>query len=148
MSSHGAADKAMNRFDLQRLAEMRSREAKLLLDANCFEGAFYLAGYAVECALKACIAKHTKQFDFPDKRLSGQIYKHDPKELLKTAGIETELRTNMNQNRELEGNWALVVTWSEESRYEVSKPEETARDFYAAITDSENGILPWLKKHW
>jgi len=39
-----------------------------LLRLGLFDGAYYLAGYAVECALKACIAKGTQRFEFPDKR--------------------------------------------------------------------------------
>jgi HEPN domain-containing protein len=31
----------------------------VLLEAGLYAGAYYLAGYAVECALKACIAKKT-----------------------------------------------------------------------------------------
>jgi HEPN domain-containing protein len=46
---------AMNRFDSQKLASLRLREAKALLAAGFPEGAYYLAGYAVECALKACL---------------------------------------------------------------------------------------------
>ena len=57
----------MNRTDFQKLAEERIAEAKILLDAGKWSGAYYLAGYAVECALKACIAKMTKSEDFPDK---------------------------------------------------------------------------------
>ena len=38
------------------LAETRRTEALCLLAANLFCGAYYLAGYAIECGLKACIA--------------------------------------------------------------------------------------------
>src|SRR5205807_5441492 len=57
----------MNRADFHKLTEIRMREAKVLLDRKCDEGAYYLAGYAVECALKACIAKKTLAHDFPPK---------------------------------------------------------------------------------
>lgn len=40
----------MNRSDFQQLPEIRLRESQALLDASCFDGAYYLAGYAVECA--------------------------------------------------------------------------------------------------
>lgn len=56
----------MNRSDIQILADIRVGEAKALLDLGHWPGAYYLAGYAVECALKACIAKLTKADDFPD----------------------------------------------------------------------------------
>lgn len=45
----------MNRVDFRQLAGLRIAEAKVLLDNNLYAGAYYLAGYAVECALKACI---------------------------------------------------------------------------------------------
>ena len=51
----------MNRGDLQLLANIRLDEAKALLAASLPAGAYYLAGYAVECGLKACIAKLTNQ---------------------------------------------------------------------------------------
>ena len=37
----------MNRNDFQQLAEIRVKEAKVLLDNQCFDGAYYLLGYAV-----------------------------------------------------------------------------------------------------
>jgi len=57
----------VNRTDLQLLAETRLDEAQALLIASRWSGAYYLVGYAVECAFKACIAKSTKQDDFPVK---------------------------------------------------------------------------------
>ena len=48
----------MNRSELQQLAEIRLRDAKaLLVTGENDAGAYYMAGYAVECALKAVIAK-------------------------------------------------------------------------------------------
>jgi len=32
-------------------------------------GAYYLMGYAIECAFKAAISKQIKEHDFPDKKL-------------------------------------------------------------------------------
>jgi hypothetical protein len=50
----------VNRVEPQRLAKERISDAKVLLGARHWVGAYYLAGYAVECALKACIAKLMK----------------------------------------------------------------------------------------
>jgi len=58
---------AINRQKLQELALMRIAEAKVLFNASHFAGAYYLAGYAIECGLKACIAKTVNQYDFPSK---------------------------------------------------------------------------------
>ena len=51
----------MNRNDFQQLADVRINEAEALLVQGKYDGAYYLAGYAVECGLKACIAKLTDQ---------------------------------------------------------------------------------------
>ncbi|HEX7677842.1 MAG TPA: HEPN domain-containing protein, partial [Thermoanaerobaculia bacterium] len=66
----------MNRQDLQWLARTRLSEARVLLAAKKYDGAYYLAGYAVECALKACVAKKVRKFDFPDKKLALDSYSH------------------------------------------------------------------------
>jgi hypothetical protein len=87
----------MNRSDLQKIADIRVIDAKLLLDAGRFEGAYYLIGYAVECGLKACIAKQIKEFDFPDKKLVNDSYSHDLLKLLRLSGVghlfEADLKT-------------------------------------------------------
>ncbi|HLF84399.1 MAG TPA: HEPN domain-containing protein [Blastocatellia bacterium] len=62
----------MNRNDLKLLAVTRLREAKVLLANGEYSGAYYLAGYVVECALKACIAKRTKRHDFPDRKIANK----------------------------------------------------------------------------
>lgn len=60
----------MNRIEWQRIAEERARDAEALLAAGQWSGAYYLAGYAVECGLKACIARQIGQHEFPDKELT------------------------------------------------------------------------------
>jgi len=57
----------LDRKDLQELSRVRLKEATALMQAGFFDGAYYLAGYAVECAIKACIAKGTRRYEFPDK---------------------------------------------------------------------------------
>ena len=49
----------MNRRDLQQLADDRVLDAEALLNAGRWAAAYYLSGYAVECALKARIARQT-----------------------------------------------------------------------------------------
>jgi len=89
----------MNRADFQKLAELRLGEAKVLLDNKRYEGAYYLIGYAVECGLKACIAKHTKEHDFPAKN-SEKLYIHDLSILLKFSQFEKEHRDNSDANED------------------------------------------------
>lgn len=139
----------MNRIDLQNLAELRVKEAKILLDGGSYPGAFYMAGYSIECALKACIAKATKQHDFPDKpEQIRQMYSHNLKQLLSLAKLEDALEDDMKSNSDLRAYWNRVVNWNEERRYELGLTEKEARDLYQAIADPVNGVLPWLKKCW
>jgi AbiV family abortive infection protein len=139
----------MNRLDLQNLSELRIREAKILLDGGSYPGTFYLAGYSIECALKACIAKATQQHDFPDKpEQVRQIYSHNLKQLLSLAKLEDMLEDDMKSNSDLRAYWNRVVNWNEERRYELGLTEKEARDLYQAIADPVNGVLVWLKKCW
>ena len=82
-------DISMNRPDFQQLAEVRIREAHALLKDGHSDGAYYLADYAVECALKACIAKNVKQHEFPppQKVVGESYYTHDRNKLLVTTGL-------------------------------------------------------------
>lgn len=141
----------MNRADLQQLAELRIREAKCLLDNKLFNGAYYLAGYSIECALKACIAKKTREHDFPDLELVRDSYKHDLQSLLRTAGLEPMLEDDARKNAKLAHNWNTVIKWSVDVRYEIGGLLgliRYANDLYSAIMDAGDGVLPWLKKHW
>ncbi len=95
-----------------------------------YAGAYYLLGYAVECALKACIAKQTKRYDFPDKHIAQKAYAHDPEQLLKVAGLEQDLKIEMSGNRYLEVNWAVVKDWRESCGYNANISAAEARDFY------------------
>lgn len=137
----------MNRTDLQQLAELRVREAGALLQASLYDGAYYLAGYAVECALKACIAKKTREHDFPDKTIVNRSYTHNLEELVKVAGLERELKRKEDDDQVFEVNWALVKDWSEEARYQGHSEPKT-RDYYSAVVDAQKGVLTWLREHW
>ena len=136
----------MTRDDLQELAAIRLSEAKLLLSAGASDGAFYLAGYAIECALKAAIAKSTGLYDFPELKRVKSSYTHDARELIVVGGLKSAFADAMRQS-EFAWRWEIVVQWSEESRYRTHSPEE-ARDLIEAIENREHGILQWLKKHY
>ena len=138
----------MNRDDLQRLAKIRVREARVLLRNECFEGAYYLLGYAVECALKACVAKQTKKHDFPDRKRVMDTYVHDLEKLMNVSGLKTQHDQHMKSNPNFELNWAIVKDWSEEKRYSASITRSEAKNLYSAVTARRGGVLTWLKKLW
>ena len=139
----------MNRSNFQKISRLRVKEAKALLDNGYPAGAYYLMGYAVECALKACIAKQTKQYDFPPKpSIVNAIYKHDLKELVSHAELKSKLEHEIETNPIFEAYWNIVEDWSEQFRYSDSISMSTAQDLCRACTARKNGVLSWLKKWW
>lgn len=138
----------MNRSDLQKLSRLRVREAKVLLENKCYDGAYYLLGYAVECALKACIARQTKAFDFPDRKMINDIYTHDLEKLLNASGLKADHQNECRANPNFQLNWTIVKDWSEQSRYTDQISKQKAKDFRSAIVSRKNGVLPWLQKRW
>jgi hypothetical protein len=137
----------MNRADLQKLSNARLREARILFAAGESSGAYYLAGYAVECALKACFAKGVKRHDFPDKNTAGKIFIHKLAELAKLANLEAELLTARKTNSKFAAGWELVCRWTEESRYSTWTKND-AEAMLDAIARRRDGVLPWIKRHW
>ncbi len=137
----------MNRVDFQMMAFVRLDEAEHLLRAGYFSGAYYLAGYAVECALKACIAKGTQEHDFPDKKRVNDSYSHDLAQLLRTAALEQALKNARSEKPLLGRKWATVQEWDEGSRYQIVGQED-ARSMLDAVGNREEGILLWLTQHW
>jgi HEPN domain-containing protein len=137
----------MKRKDFQDLAALRLKEARVLLGAGCFEGAYYIAGYAVECALKACISKQTRRHEFPDKKRAERAYDHDLVKLLGLADLETKLKETERIDPELNGNWDIVRDWWEQSRYERPSQVE-AENLIRAIGDRQHGFLQWLRRFW
>jgi HEPN domain-containing protein len=136
----------VNRSEFQQLAEVRIREAKALLDAQLWDGAYYLAGYAVECALKACIAKRTQAEDYPPRE-TRDYYTHDLNALLKTANLTAAREAEGAADAAFDGFWRDVVKWKEDVRYKrVSQSDAEA--LYNAITDPSDGILRWVRQHW
>ena len=137
----------MNKADLESLAELRLQEAKVLLSAECYPGAYYLAGYALECALKACIAKQVKAFDFPSKQLANDAYTHNLGKLLTTAGLDNVLAQREKTDGNFKYNWVVVKRWSEEARYRTDLDKQKAVELLDAITNEQSGILPWIRNY-
>jgi len=137
----------MNRDDLREIAHIRLKDARVLLENGNYEGAYYLCGYVIECGLKACIAKQTKQYDFPDRRTVNDSYTHDLTKLVGVADLESDLDIEKERDKGFELNWSIVEKWSEESRYQ-KRSEKDARDLYSAITNRKSGVLRWITQHW
>jgi HEPN domain-containing protein len=138
----------MNRTHFRQLADIRIDEAAMLLAQGKYDGAYYLAGYAVECGLKACIAKLTNQDDFPPKpKFIHDYYSHEIEKLVKTAQLAPQRDADAVADPYLQTNWGIVKDWTEESRYERKTRDEAER-LIAAITDADHGVLTWIRQYW
>ncbi len=132
---------------MQQLAQERVEEAALLLVATKYSGAYYLTGYALEFALKACIARRTNQHDFYDKEIAKECFTHRPDVLVKVAGLRPQLDTDMAASLDLSVNWRTACNWTEASRYEFHTKLQ-AEELFQAITNPTHGVLSWVRSHW
>jgi HEPN domain-containing protein len=137
----------MDRRDLQALSRVRLKESRALLRLGLYDGAYYLAGYAVECALKSCIAKRTVRHEFPDKKRVDSSYTHDLWSLLKVAGLGDAFQERARADASFKDNWDTVASWTEQSRYNRNEAKP-AQDLFMAVIAKNHGILSWLKLYW
>jgi len=139
----------VNRAELQRLANERIADAKALLAARRWSAAYYLAGYAVECGLKACVLAYVERTGviFEDRKYAEKCWTHNLEELLRLAGLQLVFDADAAADVELSRKWDIVKDWTESSRYRRT-PKGKAEQLYGAITDRPHGVLPWIKRHW
>jgi hypothetical protein len=151
----------VNRAELQTMAEERIKDTKALLDGGRWEFAYYVAGYAVECALKSCVLArmiHTA-WVFQDKWDAKVCLTHEPGKLIDLAGMREELNNKLAASAAaaaasgglpggmFTGFWGTVLQWKVESRY-LPRTEADARGLYEAITHNPDGVFLWIKNFW
>jgi HEPN domain-containing protein len=113
---------------LEALAVARYEDACALHEASRHDGAVYLAGYAVELALKARICRTLRWAGFPEtnREFAGKrsLRTHDLETLLDFSGVRDAVLDDAGSA------WDQVVEWSPERRYDpvgTTTPQE-ARD--------------------
>jgi hypothetical protein len=131
------------------MAEERILDAEALINGGRWAGAYYVAGYAVECGLKACLLAQMVRtgWVFQERVKVEECRTHDFDELIRIAGLRSELDGSLAASRAFAGNWGIVSQWKVSTRYEP-KAEADARAFYAAIADNPDGVLRWIQKYW
>jgi HEPN domain-containing protein len=137
----------LKRSELQARAQAKLDDATILLQNNRFSSAYYLAGYAVELGLKACISRQMLAETIPDKTLIRKVFDHDPRVLVGLAGLATQLQEAEDKDPGFAANWALAAQWNPESRYETVD-QTSAQTLISAISDPTSGVLQWIKMHW
>ena len=142
----------MKRKEWQRIAEERARDAEVLLNAGRRSGAYYLAGYAVECGLKSCVRVFLKKNPDIIFREKGNLYSqkcwtHDIEDLVTLAHLNDARDADTKVNPALAVNWHSVKDWSEKVRYRL-ETKQKAKRLYEAVTHDINGVLPWIRNRW
>ena len=134
--------------NLRALSQKRLKEAKVLYENGLYDGAVYLAGYAIETALKAKICRNLKIPAYPDEGSTKSIFaSHDFTRLALLAGLSSTLTA---AHPDLGVNWSIVASWNPDWRYRPvgSVSQIDANDFIDAVESSPSGIMTWIKARW
>ena len=132
----------------RRAADQRWAAAEFLFTHRFFVDAVYLAGYVVECSLKASVLKHTPQRGFA--AILAQLTEVGAKghniEYLKSL-LKDRLRRGGRKDREAFGlltePFQRVASWSTSLRYYVGAlKHDTAKLFMDAVQE----IREWSRR--
>jgi HEPN domain len=125
----------LNQAELRQMAEERIKDAKAFLKSKRWEFAYYVAGYAVECALKSCLLSRMTitgwLFDDDVKDVRQRVDEcrtHEFPKLIKNAGMLDELNKKLKESAaaggEFVANWNIIGAWKSTSRYEARTEAE------------------------
>lgn len=114
---------------LREIAKERIKDAEALFEAQRYEGAMYICGYAVEIGLKARVCRTLRWPDFPqtNSEFGGKNRKYDP---FKTHALEFLLSYSGREDRiknDFRAQWSLVASWDPQSRYTPTLKTTRAR---------------------
>jgi HEPN domain-containing protein len=137
----------ITRLDLRALAQAKLDDATVLFQNTRVSNAYYLAGYAVELGLKACIASQVSAETIPDKEFLKKVLNHDFRTLIGLAGLLTALQEAQDKDPAFAANWAIVSEWSPDARYET-KDTMLTQVFLTAMSDPKSGVFQWIKQYW
>ena len=101
--------------ELDDIAKARLDDAEVLFQAQRYDGAVYLCGYAVEIGLKARICKTLSWAGYPSTKAEFQnlqsLRTHSLDVLLTLSGVEATVKTSCLKE------WSAVAKWEPEVRY-------------------------------
>ena len=133
--------------DQARAGKNRLFDARVLLDASRYQGAMYLAGYAVECSLKAKLMRifqcpnllklESKLGDRKGIVDGASVYTHQLEILLRF----TQSKPRLRQNSEKWRDFLLVNQWIPAWRYSPDLgSHKEALSFLTAVESVLHGI--------
>lgn len=140
--------------DLKLITSKRLKTTQILLKAKDWEGAAYMMGYVLECALKAACCKSLHLNNYPDvhgnkssERITKFFYTHEFDALLVISGLNDLFSFGTKGfsswsgfTQEYPGGWT-------EMRYTVNTnwTETKVKLLYSYLADEKNGILSIIK---
>lgn len=135
-------------LELQQLTIQRLEEAHALLAAQRFSGARYIAGYAVELALKACICKTLRLAAYPENEVRKAFLTHQISDLVLLAGLRDELDLARLARSDFADNWDVVAGWSPSDQYVNARTQQEVADLIEAMQHPSEGVITWLAQYW
>ncbi len=148
-----------NRDSFKQVARARIRTLNILMKEEDWEGAAYIMGHVLECALKALICRTLRLESYPTEKdqpkIAALFLNHEFQALLKISGMENVFSDRgpkaIWQNWsdftiEFPGNWTLM-------RYEPNKAPRNWDDLkvkglYTNLMGKPNGIVTQIKRRW
>jgi HEPN domain-containing protein len=137
----------LNRRDLQIRAQAKIDDAGFLLANGRYGNAYYLAGYAVELGLKACIAAQIEAETLPEKKFVRGILSHDFKALVALADLTADLTDEQDRDPKFDACWNQALQWTPDARYGEADAV-SAQVLVQAIADPNSGVLRWIQAYW
>lgn len=147
---------ATNRATLRLIAKTRIKSSKILLGAGDWDGAAYMMGYALECALKAAACKTLRIEDYPvshkDKKVPELFMTHSFERLLLLSGLSDIF--NVQGDVPAFNNWSTFTInypgeWTTiRYRDPAASPfdEQTTKKLIECLCEDENSIIKTISK--
>ena len=135
------------------MAKERLAEAELLYSNNFLQGAYYLAGYAVEFSLKSLICKRLGVEVFSQQKggtndwgstVAKALQIHELPALLVFAGIQPALKLALTEKSFFK-DWSKVSEWDEQRRYQ---PIGSNKQVILEFIKSAKRIMEWVETHY
>jgi hypothetical protein len=152
------AKRRLTACQLRSVAERRFADARCLLDSGDSErsnGAIYMAGFVIECLLKALLLDRHPNLSSPvdpaklsrsDREVFEYLYSHELDQML---GVMPELATKLRVVKTKSGLsvWqeftAICAQWTIYARY---SPATASRDMAARYLETVEEVKKWLKE--
>lgn len=142
--------------ELKEIAHARLKTAEILISAKDWDGAAYMLGYVLECALKAVVCKTLNLLNYPEytknQKTDEYFMTHKFDQLLIASGLEYLFSTRGSVDafqywsdftKEYPSDWPAM-------RYDRSRQKQfdeiKVKKLYNILIDATKGILSIIEK--